>query len=218
MTEIGLTEAMASRLADYAEALRVSPHNLLSAKGLEELEARHLPESVAFAQSLPPTQRLLDVGSGGGLPGLVIAIVRPEIEVHLMEATGKKARFLAEFAAAQQLPLTVHHARAEEHARSALAGSFDIVTARAVAPLVRLVGWCAPYLRPGGRLLAIKGGRWASELQEAGDAIRAAGLEVVATPEAEATGASASGPLVVVLERREGPRRGMIGRSTKSAR
>jgi len=170
------------RLGVYARALRESPHNLLSARGLEELESRHLPESVAFALALPAVDRLLDVGSGGGLPGLVIAIVRPELDVHLMEATGKKARFLSEVAVLLGCTAEVHHGRAEELAKPPLVGTFDIVTARAVAPLDRLASLCAPYLRPGGRLHAIKGERWVSELETARGALRTAGLEVVSTP------------------------------------
>ncbi len=186
-------------LETYATMLRESPHNLLSPKGLEEIETRHFPESAAFAAALPGGTRLLDVGTGGGLPGVVIAIVRPDIDVHLLEATGKKARFLEEVSARLELDLTVHHGRAEELARPPLRGFFDIVTARAVAPLGRLASLCSPYLSPGGRLHAIKGERWAEELVEGADAIRASGLTVVSTPDpGQPVGVS---PMVVVLER-----------------
>jgi 16S rRNA (guanine527-N7)-methyltransferase len=191
----------------FAELLRGSPHNLLSPRGLEELESRHFPEALDFAASLPAGPRVLDIGSGGGLPGLVIAIARPDLEVHLLEATGKKAHFLSEAALDMGVPVTVHHGRAEELATGALAGSFDLVTARAVAPLDRLAPWSSPYLRAGGQLHAIKGERWGEELEVARPQLQRHGLRVLSTPPEEGSG----GPRVVVLER-TGP---MVGRKTK---
>ena len=172
----------APRLREYAEAVRRSPHNLLSRAGLEELETRHIPESVRFATRLPPAARLLDVGSGGGLPGIVIAIVRPEIEIHLIEATTKKAEFLAAVAGEQGLRVVVHNGRAEDLARTDLAGSFDLVTARAVARLDRLIPLCAPFLERTGRLYAIKGERWGDEVTDAKSEMRRRGLEVLSSP------------------------------------
>jgi len=184
-------------LARFAELLRASPHNLLSPRGLDELEARHFPESLRFAQALPAGRRLLDVGSGGGLPGLVIAIERPDLEVHLLEATGKKAEFLAEAGAELGIPVTVHRGRAEELASGPLRGTFDLVTARAVAPLERLVPWTRHYLAPRGQLHAIKGERWEQELVDAEQVIRTGGLRVLGRPGKGAL----SDPSVVVLER-----------------
>ena len=193
--------ALSEQLQKYAELLRGSPHNLLSPRGLRELEARHLAESVAFAAMLPTGPRLLDVGSGGGLPGLVIAIERPDLQVHLLEATGKKATFLAEAVTALGLDAVVHHGRAEELALGDLRGTFDIVTARAVAPLQRLVPWCAPFLRPGGQLHAVKGERWVEELKEARSALVAHGLAVVRTPARDQAPGHETTPRVLVLER-----------------
>ena len=203
----GLTESQHAMLARFAELLRASPHNLLSPRGLSELEDRHFPEGVAFARILPSVERVLDVGSGGGLPGVIVAIVRPDLEVHLLEATRKKAHFLAEVAMALGLAVTVHHGRAEELATDALRGIFDVVSARAVAPLERLVPWCAPYLRPGGLLYAIKGERWADELEAAASALTAARMSVRLTPASRAPERGpGDDPLVVVLERaRSGP-------------
>ena len=190
------------RLRAFAELLRASPHNLLSPRGLAELETRHFPEALRFAASLPAGRRLLDVGSGGGLPGVVIAIARPDLAVELLDATGKKAAFLREVGQALDLQLAVHHGRAEELAHTDLAGAFDLVTARAVAPLERLVPWCAPFMTAGGTLHAIKGERWAEELAEADRAIVEAGLEVVATPDLRGGDEEqCDGPAVVVLRR-----------------
>lgn len=191
---------MAERLAAYAEAVRASPHNLLSRAGLTELETRHIPESVRFTERLPKCTRLLDVGSGGGLPGIVIAIVRPEFEVHLLEATMKKAEFLASVATDLGLRVVIHNGRAEELARTDLAGSFEVVTARAVARLSRLVPLCAPFLAPEGRLFAIKGERWAEEVTEATLEMERRGVSVVSSP---------------VEHPDEDPRVVVIGRSTR---
>lgn len=190
-----------SRLATFARLLRASPHNLLSPRGLEELETRHLPEALSFAAVLPEGPRLLDVGSGGGLPGIVVAVRRPDLEVHLLEATGKKADFLRDAATELGLSVEVHHGRAEELARPPLAASFDLVTARAVAPLVRLVPWTAPYLRPGGQLHAVKGEQWREELEDARPILSKWGLAVRSTPDERSAAEDSPHPRVVVLER-----------------
>lgn len=201
--------ALRKLLERFAELLRGSPHNLLSPRGLGELETRHFPESVAFARSLPAGPRVLDLGSGGGLPGLIIAAARPDLDVHLLEATGKKATFLSEAADALGLDVTVHHGRAEDLATGELARGFAVVTARAVAPMVRLAPLAAPFLAPGGRLYAIKGDRWKEEMTEAEGAVRAAGLTLVGAPEGP-RGSTDEAPVVLVLERR-----GSIGDTTK---
>lgn len=166
----------------YIGLLRESPHNLLSPRGLEELPTRHVPECLSLARMLPPAPgTLLDVGSGGGLPGIVIAIARPDLQVALLEATTKKAQFLRDAAAELDLAIEVVNARAEE-AVEPLAGRFDLVTARAVAPLPRLLDWTIPFLRPGGRLYAVKGERWPVELDEAAPRIAELGVEVLSVP------------------------------------
>src|SRR5690606_18961769 len=145
-------------LEAFVQAVEASPHNLVSRRARGELRERHLPECVAFAATLPSgPARGLDVGSGGGLPGRVVAVLRPDLEVTLLDATRKKVEFLQSFAAEQAIPVTAVHGRAEELARTELGSSFDVVTARAVAPLERLVGWTIPFLRAGGLLYAIKG-------------------------------------------------------------
>lgn len=174
--------SQSEKLSAYAERVRSSPHNLLSARGVEELEDRHIPEAVAFASTLPAGPRMLDIGSGGGLPGFVVAIVRPDLRVELMDATGKKSAFLREAARALAIEVEVHHGRAEDLAKGDLAGAFDIVTARAVASLDRLIPWAAPFLRPGGTLHAIKGERWRDELRDAARAMRASGMALEETP------------------------------------
>lgn len=200
MTEL----ASHPRLVRYAELVASSPHNLVSARDRTQLLSRHIPECVAFATMLPAgPARVLDVGSGGGLPGLVVAMLRDDLEVHLLDATRKKTTFLADTAHLFDVRATIHTGRAEELASGPLAGSFDLVTVRAVAPLDRLVAWTVPFLRPGGQLYAIKGARWADELAHAGAALRRCGAHVVATPGTDAidTDHEAVGPRVVIIGR-----------------
>lgn len=194
------TEAQLRRLAALIAG---SPHNLVSRGAREELETRHVPESVALARQLPLSEqplRLLDVGSGGGLPGLVIAIVRPELRVELLDARLKKVAFLREAVDQLGLSVEVHHGRAEDLVHTELSGAFDLVTARAVAPLDRLLPWTVPFLRPGGLLFAVKGARWAEELREAASTLAQLGASVVETP-SDAPENESFEPRVIVVAR-----------------
>lgn len=176
-----------TQLAAFAEAVRGSPHNLLSERALEELESRHIAESRAFGATLPSGASVLDLGTGGGFPGMVIAITRRDLDVTLLDATRKKIDFLQEFATSAQIPVQTLHGRAEELHREH-AGAFDVVCARAVAPLDRLVPWAVPFLKPGGTLHAIKGKRWPAELKAAVPVIQRLGAKVVAVPAQDVPG------------------------------
>lgn len=191
------------RLEAFARLVESSPHNLVSRRARDELRSRHVPECVALASMLPRGgQRLLDVGSGGGFPGIVIAIVRPELEVHLLDSTQKKTSFLEDAGKELGLPIVVHRGRAESLARPPLSGTFDVVTARAVAPLDRLVRWTIPFLRVGGLLYAVKGERWHDELVSAEQQLLRSGARLVATPdEMPVEGAFEGSPRVVMIAR-----------------
>ena len=197
-----ISESQQALLERYVHAVETSPHNLVSRRARGELRERHLPECLAFAATLPQgPARVLDVGSGGGFPGMVVAIARPDLEVTLLDSTRKKVAFLQEFAAEVELPVRALHGRAEELSRTELGGSFDVVTARAVAPLERLVGWTVPFLRPGGFVYAIKGERWQEELAAAAPALREWGGEAVATPQELGDSPDGVRPLVVIIRR-----------------
>jgi len=192
------------RLRALSLAVRSSPHNLVSRAAREQIDSRHIPESVAVAMWLPKGIRtLLDIGSGGGFPGLVIAIVRPEITVHLVDSVAKKAQFLSETAAALAVSCVVHAQRAEVLAQSPDAPRVDAVTARAVASLSDLAQMAAPLLRPGGFLYAIKGERWSDEVDAARDTLKRVKLRVHALPEAGIDPPDGSLPRVVALQKQE---------------
>lgn len=196
-----------AQLEVFASRVQESPHNLVSRRAREELRTRHVPECVAFARTLPAGGgRVLDLGSGGGFPGVVVAICRPDLEVHLLDATAKKTGFLQEVSDELGLGCTVHTGRAEELSTGGdLRGTFDVVTARAVAPLDRLIGWSLPFLRRNGLLYAMKGDRWAEELEAAIPVMERLGAAVVATPEDDLHRADAadteSQPRVVIVTR-----------------
>lgn len=173
------------RLQAFADLVRQSQHNLVSRRARDELETRHIPECVALARMLPAgQQRVLDLGSGGGFPGMVVAIVRSDLAVTLLDSTTKKTDFLREAATTLGLPVDVVTGRAEElKDHPSLGASFDVVTARAVAPLDRLVVWALPFLKPGGVLYAMKGDRWVEELEMARPVIARLGASVAATPD-----------------------------------
>lgn len=168
----------------------------MSPAGLAELRSRHLPECRSLAENLPAgPARLVDVGSGGGLPGLVIALLRDDLHVTLVEATKKKATFLHRTAEQLELEVEVLAERAED-----LVGQvepFDLATARAVAPLERLLPLVLPLLRPGGRLYAVKGERWPEELLDAEPVIRELEAYLAAVPEPSA---SPHSPKILVFE------------------
>ena len=132
---------------------------------------RHLLNCATVAELIPVGASVADVGSGAGLPGIVLSVARPDLRVTLVEPLARRAAFLTEVVTTLGLAgsVTVLRARAEEVVGDPRAGGpfpVDIVTARAVAPLDRLVAWCLPLTAVGGRLLALKGASAAEEVAE----------------------------------------------------
>ncbi|MGH3628853.1 MAG: 16S rRNA (guanine(527)-N(7))-methyltransferase RsmG [Sciscionella sp.] len=163
---------------------------------------RHLLNCAALTELLPLNARVVDVGSGAGLPGLVLAIRRPDLRIDLVDSLQRRTNFLSEAVVALGLEgeVRVIHGRAEDRTVLDLVGSALWVTARAVAPLDRLVAWCLPLLAPGGRLLAIKGRSATQELAAHRDAVRRAGGRDSRVLRCEVAGMSE--PISVVSVRR----------------
>lgn len=146
---------------------------LIGPRELPRLWDRHLINSGALAQFLPASGTLLDVGSGGGFPGVIIAAQLPHLQVTLLEPMERRIIWLNEVVS--ELGLTnveVLRGRAEElHGKR----TFDAVTARAVAPMDKLSRWTLPLVKPGGALYAMKGERAGIELEDAKYVIKALG-------------------------------------------
>jgi 16S rRNA (guanine527-N7)-methyltransferase len=159
---------LATSYVAYLETVGV-PRGLLGPREVSRLWERHVLNCAVVTDLCPEGSTVYDVGSGAGLPGIPWAIRRPDLDVTLLEPLLRRATFLGECVTDLGLSnVTVRRARAEDVTASA-----GIVTARAVAPLARLVGWTLPLVRPGGDLLAIKGSTAADEVPAA-DAVAGA--------------------------------------------
>lgn len=153
---------------------------LIGPREVPRLWERHLLNSIALAELLPEGARLVDIGTGAGLPGLAVAIVRPDLRVDLVESLQRRTDFLAEVVAELELSdrVRVVRGRAEEGPVLATAGGAGFVTARAVAPLDKLVRLSFPLLTRGGSLLAMKGSSAEDELEQHRRAITRAKGEI----------------------------------------
>jgi 16S rRNA (guanine527-N7)-methyltransferase len=142
---------------------------------------RHLTNCAVVAEAFPSGARVVDVGSGAGLPGLALACLRPDLRIDLVDSLLRRTRFLTEAVVALALAdrVRVVTGRAEDKAVRAEVGSTQWVTARAVAPLDRLAGWCLPLLVPGGVLVAMKGAGADDEVRRTEQAVRRAGARSV---------------------------------------
>jgi 16S rRNA (guanine527-N7)-methyltransferase len=190
---LGLDPALAAPLLAYLGLLDRwnRTYNLTAIRDPGEMVAKHLLDSLAM---LPFTGdgALADLGTGPGLPGIPLALARPQLQVTLVESNGKKARFLRE--AVRTLPL--HNARVAESRIETLdaPARYDMITARALATLPLIVALGGHLLKPGGRLLAMKGVVPEEEIADLPDGWRVDGVHRLAVP-----GLSAERHLVVVV-------------------
>jgi 16S rRNA (guanine527-N7)-methyltransferase len=174
-----LSQAQIDQLAAYAEHLATSAHNLTSARDRDQVESRHVAESLALGRLLDAQglladgARVLDLGAGGGLPGIPLRIAWPLIVLTLLESVGKKCRFLEDVARDLALEgVAVLEGRAEDYGHDAAHRErYDLVVARAVAPLPVLIEYALPFLRPGGRLAAVKGRAALREIEASTNAL-----------------------------------------------
>ncbi len=158
----------------YAELLVTAglERGLLGPREADRIWDRHLLNCAVVGELIPPGKRVIDAGSGAGLPGLVLAIARPDLRIVLLDAQERRVTFLRECVDVLGLAeVEIHRGRAEDPATRKAIGVADIVTARALAPLDRLAHWCLPLTRIGGRVLAIKGASASDEAQRHHDSI-----------------------------------------------
>jgi 16S rRNA (guanine527-N7)-methyltransferase len=171
--------------SEYAELLVTDGvvRGLIGPREAPRIWDRHLINCAVVSEMIPIGASVVDVGSGAGLPGIVLGVARPDLIITLVEPLARRTAFLSEAVTALGLDatVTVVRGRAEDLAGGPPVAA-DVVTARAVAPLDRLAGWCLPLAALGGRLLALKGASAADEVTEHRAAIaRLGGSEPVIT-------------------------------------
>ena len=156
------------RAQRYAEILAGAgvERGLIGPREVDRLWDRHILNSVAVAELLEPNESVADIGSGAGLPGIPLALARPDLRVTLIEPLLRRSDFLREVIEELGIDVAVVRGRAEELTVRQRVGETDVVVSRAVASLDKLTKWSMPLLRPGGRMLAIKGERAEDEIRE----------------------------------------------------
>jgi 16S rRNA (guanine527-N7)-methyltransferase len=161
----------------YAELLGSAgvQRGLIGPRELERLWDRHLLNSAALGEVLGAGEAVVDIGSGAGLPGVPLALARPDLRVTLVEPMLRRTEFLHEVVGALGLDVAIVRGRAEEPAVRQDVGGADAVVSRAVAPLDRLSRWSIPLLRPDGRMLALKGARATDEVEQYRRVMRSVG-------------------------------------------
>ena len=152
----------------YAEILAGAgvERGLLGPREIDRVWDRHILNSAAVAELLDPNERIADIGSGAGLPGIPLALARPDLRLTLIEPLLRRSEFLREVVDDLRLDVAIVRGRAEDRSVRQQVGEMDAVVSRAVASLDKLTKWSVPLLRPDGRMVAIKGERAEEEIQE----------------------------------------------------
>ncbi|CAA9217792.1 MAG: 16S rRNA (guanine(527)-N(7))-methyltransferase [uncultured Blastococcus sp.] len=180
---------------------------LIGPREVARLWDRHVLNSAAVAEVVPRDARVVDVGSGAGLPGIPLGLARPDLALTLVEPMSRRVEFLdqvvAELAPDGGSPWRVVRGRAEERSVVSAVGPVDVVTARAVAPLPRLVAWCRGLMRPGTQLVALVGARAVEDLPRLLPELTAAGMQDV---HARAVGAELGDAATTVVVMTRGAR------------
>ncbi|MFD0925395.1 16S rRNA (guanine(527)-N(7))-methyltransferase RsmG [Williamsia deligens] len=173
---------------------------LIGPREVDRLWERHILNCAVVARALPDDVRVVDIGSGAGLPGLAIALAGPSLTVTLVEPLERRHAFLSEAIATLGVDVELVRGRAEEKAVRSAIGDADVVTSRAVAPLDRLARWSAPLIVPGGEMVAIKGASAEDEVTTHRAAVGKVGLTALSV---ETVGADIlSVPTTIVRARR----------------
>ncbi len=157
--QIALLERYCQLLWDWNTKINLTRHT-----DYEKFVTRDLIDSLAFLPFLQQGEKVLDVGTGGGVPGIILAIVRPDLRISLSESVGKKAKVVADIVEKLGLKTPVINARAEDILS---AEHFDTLVIRAVAKLKKLLEWFKPHWQSFDRLLVLKGPSWVDERGEA---------------------------------------------------
>ena len=190
---------LAERYAEHLATTGVE-WGLVGPREASRVWERHILNCAVVADLIPPAARVLDIGSGAGLPGIPLALARPDLRVVLVEPLARRVEWLRTVLADLELPVEVERGRAEDTPIRRRWEGADVVTSRAVAPLHRLAAWCLPLVRPGGMMLAVKGMSAPAEVERDARAVAASGGGI---PRIETCGVGIVDPpsTVVVVER-----------------
>lgn len=164
--QLSVTNEQAARLAHYCRLLWDwnSRLNLTRHTDWDLFVTRDLLDTIELSRHVPKDSTVMDVGSGGGVPGIVLAILRPDLKIALCESIGKKATALQAIVKALRLPIVVHADRAETILKK---HRFQVITVRAVGSISKLLTWFPQVWKSVGQMLLIKGPRWTEEFEEA---------------------------------------------------
>lgn len=175
LDSVNVSRETMKRLERYADLLLKWNEKINLISAANALWPRHIEDSAQLFSLIPnPHIRLLDIGSGAGFPGLILAILGVS-DVHLVESDARKCAFLREAARITETPITIHHTRVETLELPGI----DIITARALAPLSELLALAKPHLQPHSFCLFPKGKNYSIEVEEARRQWR---FEAIATP------------------------------------
>lgn len=205
---VPLDEKQTAMLEEYARLLVEwnEKINLTAICDNEGIAVKHFLDSLSAITTGYVKGKVIDVGTGAGFPGLVLKVARPEISLTLLDSLNKRINFLKEVSNALELEgVEFVHARAEDGARGALRGSFDTVVSRAVANMTALSELCIPYLKVGGRFLALKGPLANEELEKSKRAIHILGGEVEKVAEVKIPYSELSHKIIIVKKVRQTP-------------
>ncbi len=157
--QIALLDQYCVALWEWNEKINLTRHT-----NYDKIAGRDVVDALAIEKLLEPGERILDVGTGGGMPGVLLAIVRPDLHVELCDSVAKKAKAVQEIVKQIKLDIPVHSAAAQSLLKGA---RFDTLVVRAVAPLTKLLTWFQPHWEEFQRLLIIKGPAWVEERADA---------------------------------------------------
>jgi 16S rRNA (guanine527-N7)-methyltransferase len=180
--QLDLSEAQIAQLMDYLALLAKwnAVYNLTAVRDPAQMVTQHLLDSLAGVPAFAQAKNVLDVGAGGGLPGIVLAIARPDMRVSLIDTVHKKTAFLTQAKAELGLAnVTVHTARVEQ---LQVPQPFDVITSRAFAELNDFINWSGHLLQQGGRFIAMKGVMPKEEIARVPAGWKVIGVQSLAVP------------------------------------
>ena len=171
--------AAAAKLEKFERWLATAgiERGIMGPREVDRIWDRHIANCAVIEELIPENSTVLDVGSGAGLPGLVLAIVRPDLKAGLIEPLQRRCEFLSEVIADLGLAdqVTVYRGRAQEQPGL----TADVVTGRAVAPLHKFLTWTSKLVKPTGQILAMKGSSATTEIEEAQNQLKGKTAEIV---------------------------------------